>query len=194
MQLKKKQKFIRALRKLEQSRKMHSIVKSGPQEGYSDPIVDSIRRQLEKDHQPYFDPDNPSVFITYVNGEISKSIEPSIQKKWETARVQNLRQYLDSLHDQFYFCDEYETLKSSSLNGDGFDHLNEIQKFRPHSNAITSTKASTSHNFRPKLISSVIKSRTDRRISTRNGTEQYLIKKNFIKPQNLRKIASSGRL
>jgi len=60
---------------------MHSIVKSGPQEGYSDPIVDSIRRQLEKDHQPYFDPDNPSVFITYVNGEISKSIEPSIQKK-----------------------------------------------------------------------------------------------------------------
>ena len=42
--------------------------------------MESIKRQLELENQPYYDPDNPSVFITYANGEINKTIGPSFQK------------------------------------------------------------------------------------------------------------------
>mmetsp|Transcript_24976 Transcript_24976/g.22155 ORF Transcript_24976/g.22155 Transcript_24976/m.22155 type:complete len:83 (+) Transcript_24976:127-375(+) len=81
-------------------------------------------------------------------------------------------------------------MKSSTMYSHEFSHF-ESQKFRPMSNAITSTKASTSHHFRPKVMSSMVKARTERR-GKRHGTASYLIKRNFIRPQKLRNIASSG--
>ena len=61
--LRQKQKFVKALRKLEQNRKMHfkAYDKHIPYVKPGDPLVESIKRQLEESGQPYIDPDRQSV-------------------------------------------------------------------------------------------------------------------------------------
>ena len=103
LQLKQKQKFVKGLRNLAQSRKMQFVNKTDFDTLPADPIVESVRRQLEEEEQPYYDPDDPSIFITYINGEVSRINEPQNKSGSKTSRGRNMKQYLDQLQDQFYF-------------------------------------------------------------------------------------------
>ena len=70
-------------------------------------------------------------------------------------------------------------------------YINYKHQFRPNSNAITSTKNTSSQAFRSKVVSSICKARNSMQALSRPDSQSYLIKKNFCQPSHLRKIVTS---
>ncbi|CAI2386003.1 unnamed protein product [Moneuplotes crassus] len=186
LQLKQKREFSKTIKNLDLSRKIAHTYKNIPELASEDPIVASVKHQLEEEKTSYFDPEDPSVYINFINGKVSRDLTHNNRSTQKKDRKKNMKEYLDFLHNQFYMCDQYEALKPPRSDLGSHSGTSSLQKFRPLSN-VSSTKASTSQNFRKRMVSGFATNHSQR-VLNRNGASGYLIKRNFLKPQNLREF------